>query len=157
MKRILFAAGILVCFAFASLRAVDVPFERPPGPPLFGGTYPVFTNILTLVQPSVTNFSHQPIDVPSGHVLAVAVTLVGATASVSNVVAFWNTSLDGINWTTTYAISNSFAVNGTAPHRQVVGVVTNALGRFISLDKFQSDTLTNILLTNFNYTLIPSR
>ena len=140
--------------AIATLGLV-LPSQAQTGPPAFGGTVNLFTNSVTASGGATNAGAKRVIDVPANTVAAFSVTLIGTGAATSNVVAGFNASLNGQDWTTDFPYSLTVASSGTATVRKIAVIGTNLNARFIALDRVTTDSTNAVTITNVTYTFFP--
>lgn len=110
----------------------------------------LWDNVISNETSTVTN--RQVIEVPVNAMAVLQVTLDCSAAGTSNTVFSFNTSLDGVNWTTDFPYTATVANTGTTELKQAKAVATNALARYITFEKW-STTQTNFV-TNLAAQLI---
>jgi hypothetical protein len=150
---------LALCLVLATLAALT--FNYPPenvqaadaATPIV--SVPLFTSTVAS-NATATSTTHLSVDVPPKSLMVLYISAASSGVGTSNVVASFNTSLDGVTWTTTYPYSGTITMNGTNTVVAALTVGTNIAGRFISLDKIASPQTNSITLSSATATFLPA-
>lgn len=113
----------------------------------------VLTNgVLTVAAVTATDVSAitKPITVRQGKGIAFLPLVVGTNTATANAVFKFNVTADGTNYTTTFPIQGTVALNGTTPARGYILIPNTSLDnvRAIRLDSITNAHTASIIITN---------
>jgi hypothetical protein len=140
---------------FASVLPLSAAKAAADIPPVWG-YFPLWTNaVATTVL--ATNYYHAGIDVDQGKVLVIYPSINTSSASTSNVVFGFRTSLDGTLWTPSIPYTATATLTGASSNVTACVVGTNIQARFIAWDKVDNSTaLTTTTIYSVGYAWLPA-